>query len=306
MGPLNQVARWPVSTAAAGIVGARPTAGHPGSTGPPGTLDSVGDVERRYPWASVTKPVTALAVLVAVEEGTMDLDEPVGPPGSTVRHLLAHASGLGPESRSPLGAPGTRRIYSNAGFVWLAELLAERSGMAFSAYVADGVLGPLGLAGTVLPEGASPASGLAGPLDDLLRLAAELAAPTLISAETHRVATSVAFPGLAGVLPGFGRFEHCDWGLGLEIRGTKHPHWTGDHNSPATFGHFGQSGSFVWVDPVAGLACAGLADRPFGPWAAQAWPRLADAVLADAGLADAAVPVAGQPGAGQPDGSSPG
>jgi hypothetical protein len=32
---------------------------------------------------------------------------------------------------------------------------------------------------------------------------------------------------------------------------------------------------------VAGLACAGLADRPFGPWAAEAWPRLADALLAD-------------------------
>ncbi|HEY6622551.1 MAG TPA: serine hydrolase domain-containing protein [Acidimicrobiales bacterium] len=284
MGPLDLVARWPVTPAAVGIVGPRSTGGCPD------VLDWVGDVDRRYPWASVTKVITALAVLVAVEEGTMDLDEAGGPPGSTVRHLLAHASGLGPESRSPLTAPGTRRIYSNAGFEWLAELLADRSGVAFSAYVADGVLGPLSLAGTILPEGTSPASGLAGPLGDLLRLTAELAAPTLISAETHRLATSVAFPGLAGVLPGFGRFEHCDWGLGLEIRGTKHPHWTGDHNSPATFGHFGQSGSFVWVDPLAGLACAGLADRPFGPWAAEAWPQLADAVLADAAVSDAGVP----------------
>jgi CubicO group peptidase (beta-lactamase class C family) len=141
------------------------------------------------------------------------------------------------------------------------------------------VLGPLALSDTVLPDGASPASGLHGPLSDLLRLAGELLTPTLISASTHRLATSVAFPGLSGVLPGFGRFDPCDWGLGVEIRGTKHPHWTGDHNAPETFGHFGQSGSFVWVDPVAGLACAGLADRPFGPWAVEAWPRLADAVL---------------------------
>jgi CubicO group peptidase (beta-lactamase class C family) len=244
-------------------------------------IDSVGDESRPYPLASVTKPVTALAVLIAVEEGTMSLDQPAGPPGSTVRHLLAHASGLGPEGRTALSAPGTRRIYSNGGFEVLAEVLAARSGMPFPAYLIEGVLGPLGMTGTVLSEDGSPASGLAGPLGDLLRLAGELLAPTLISTATHALATSVAFPGLAGVLPGFGRFDQCDWGLGVEIRGTKHPHWTGDDNAPETFGHFGQSGSFLWVDPVAGVACAGLADRPFGPWAAEAWPRLADSVLAD-------------------------
>ncbi|HEX4217177.1 MAG TPA: serine hydrolase domain-containing protein [Acidimicrobiales bacterium] len=275
MAPLDQVARWPVTAAAVGVVGSGP------DNGPIAGPTEVGDVDRPYPWASVTKPVTALAVLVAVEEGTLDLDEPAGPPGSTVRHLLAHASGLGPEGRAPLSPPGRRRIYSNAGFEWLAAHLAERSGMPFALYLADGVLGPLAMDATVLPGGASPASGLHGPLRDLLRLAHELATPTLISATIHELATSVAFPGLAGVLPGFGRFDPCDWGLGVEIRGAKHPHWTGDHNAPATFGHFGQSGSFLWVDPVAGLACAGLADRPFGPWAAEAWPRLADALLAE-------------------------
>jgi CubicO group peptidase (beta-lactamase class C family) len=83
------------------------------------------------------------------------------------------------------------------------------------------------------------------------------------------------------VLPGFGRQDPCDWGLGVELRDGKHPHWTGRRNSPQTFGHFGQSGSFLWVDPVAGVACAGLADRDFGPWAADAWPDLADRVLAE-------------------------
>jgi CubicO group peptidase (beta-lactamase class C family) len=274
VGPLDEVAHWPVAAVAVGVIGSR-SAG-----GPIGVWDSVGDVDRPYPWASVTKPVTALAALVAVEEGTLDLDEPAGPPGSTVRHLLAHASGLGPEGRTTLSVPGQRRIYSNAGFEWLAEVLGQRSGLPFSEYVTEGVFAPLSMAATVLPDGASPASGLHGPLRDLLRLAREWLSPTLISATTWERATAVAFPGLAGVLPGFGRFEPCDWGLGVEIRGTKHPHWTGDHNSPQTFGHFGQSGSFLWVDPVARLACAGLADRPFGPWAAEAWPRLADAVLA--------------------------
>jgi CubicO group peptidase (beta-lactamase class C family) len=89
----------------------------------------------------------------------------------------------------------------------------------------------------------------------------------------------VAFPGLVGVLPGFGRQDPNDWGLGPELRDHKSPHWTGSHNSPRTFGHFGQAGGFLWVDPEAGLACACLTDRPFGPWAAEAWPALADDVL---------------------------
>jgi len=126
---------------------------------------------------------------------------------------------------------------------------------------------------------AAAAAGLVGPLEDLVALGRELAAPTLIDPETHRAFTSVQFPGLSGVLPGFQVFDPCPWGLGTEIRGAKHPHWTGTGNSPSTYGHFGRTGSFLWIDPVAGLLCAGLSDRPFGPWAATAWPRLADAIL---------------------------
>ena len=115
-----------------------------------------------------------------------------------------------------------------------------------------------------------------------MNLAVELASPSLVDEELLAEATTVAFPGLSGVLPGFGRQEHNDWGLGFEIRDSKAPHWTGSRNSPRTFGHFGQSGSFLWVDPDAGLACVGLADRDFGDWATQAWPKLADDLLAAA------------------------
>ncbi len=269
------VEHWPVGSAAVGVAGATPAM-------PPTT--TVGPTDRPFPWASVTKPATALAVLVAIEEGTLGLDEPAGPPGSTVRHLLAHASGLGPDPGSPVVAPGTARIYSNTGYVVLGELVARRSGIPFEEYLQCGVLEPLGMAGTALvtdePAGAA-AAGLAGPLRDLLALGREWAVPTLVSAQTHDAATSVHFPELAGILPGFQRFDPCPWGLGVEIRGAKWPHWTGHTNSPSTYGHFGRTGSFLWIDPVAGLVCAGLADRPFGPWAAQAWPKLADAVLAE-------------------------
>ncbi len=284
MDALGLVASWPVETAAVGVIPVHRSEDLLPARWP-GPLASVGPVDRPFPWASVTKPATALATLVAVEEGSIGLDEPAGPAGSTVRHLLAHASGLGPDPGPPLARPGTRRIYSNAGYLELGRLVAERSGMAFADYLCDGVLDPLGMSGTVFEADApgGPAAGLSGPLVDLLSLGRELAVPTLVSAETHLEVVSVQFAGLAGVLPGFQRFDPCDWGLGVEIRGAKQPHWTGTANSPSTFGHFGQSGSFLWIDPVAGVICAGLSDRPFGLWAVRSWPLLADAVLAEYG-----------------------
>jgi CubicO group peptidase (beta-lactamase class C family) len=237
-----------------------------------------GDTGARGRWASVTKLVTALAVLVAVEEEAVSLDDPAGPPGSTVRHLLAHTSGLAYDEDRVLASAGERRIYSNVGFEALGALVAERTGVAFDTYLTEGVLAPLGMTATRL-EG-SPAAGLTGPLDDLVRLAGELLQPSLVSAATLQLAATVAFPGLSGVLPGWGRQDPLDWGLGFEIRDGKWPHWTGRRNSPATFGHFGASGSFLWVDPEAGLACTVLSGRDFGPWAKDLWPALSDAVLA--------------------------
>jgi CubicO group peptidase (beta-lactamase class C family) len=226
----------------------------------------------------VTKLVTALAALVAAEEGVIDLDEEAGPEGSTVRHLLAHASGLPFEPGAPTGRPGQRRIYSNVGFETLAEHIGARAEMPFADYLGAGVLQPLGLKAELH---GSPAADLQGSLDDLLILARELQRPTLIAPETLSEATTVQFPGLAGVLPDFGRFDPNDWGLGFELRDDKSPHWTGLRNSTRTFGHFGGSGTFLWVDPEAGTALGVLTNLDFGDWAKEAWPRLSDAVLGE-------------------------
>jgi len=259
------VAGWPADTAAAGITDAH------------GTVALTGAAQRPFPLASVTKLLVAMACWVAVEEETLGLDAPAGPAGSTVRHLLAHASGLAPDRSEPVAPPGTRRIYSNAGFEVLGAALEAESGLTVATYLQEAVLDPLGCAATRL-EG-SPASGAAGSVADLLAVGRELLAPTLVHAETWREATTAQFPQLAGVLPGFGRHDPNPWGLGVELRGDKWPHWTGRTNSPATFGHFGRTGTFLWVDPVAGLALAVLTDLDFGPWATTAWPQLADAVL---------------------------
>ncbi|HYZ67280.1 MAG TPA: serine hydrolase, partial [Mycobacterium sp.] len=99
----------------------------------------------------------------------------------------------------------------------------------------------------------------------------------------HAAATEVQFPGLSGVLPGFGSQRPNDWGLGFEIRNNKSPHWTGSSNSTRTYGHFGQSGTFLWVDPDADLALVVLTDRNFGEWAYPCWPALSDEVLREFG-----------------------
>ena len=242
-----------------------------------GVLASRGDPVRSYRWASVTKLVTALAVLVATERGLVDLDEPAGPPGATVRHLLAHASGLPFEGDETLAAPGTRRIYSNRGFDALGALLAERAARPFEDVLRGSVLGPLEMTATTLVG--RPSQGLHGPLADLVAFARECLEPTLVPAETFAAATAVAFPGLVGVVPGVGQFDPCDWGLGFELHDAKAPHWMAPSSSPATFGHIGGAGTFLWVDPVAGVTAALLTDREYGPWALEAWPAFSEAVL---------------------------
>ncbi len=273
----QQVAEWPAEHV---VVGARNIAGKRWVHPRPGT-----DENHAFPLASVTKALFSLAVLIAVEEGSLSLDQPAGPPGSTVRHLLAHASGLGPDVTETgelrfVTKPGRRRIYSNAGFVVLGQLVTECTGIDHRQYFHEAVVEPLGLSRTVLHG--SPASEATSTVADLLVVVAELLNPTLIDATTLAEATSAQFPDLAGVLPGFGRQEPNPWGLGFELRGHKHPHWTGVENSPETFGHFGRSGTMLWVDPVAGMGCVALADRDFGPWAVRAWPTFSDNVLRDA------------------------
>src|SRR5204862_6617647 len=125
--------------------------------GPEGTRAARGPRDLPLPWASVTKLATAPAALVAAEEGTIELDDAAGAPGSTIRHLLAHASGLAPDGLAPIAQPAERRIYSNSGFEAVAEAIATAAEMPFADYLRDAVLDPLGLAARL--EG-SAASGL--------------------------------------------------------------------------------------------------------------------------------------------------
>lgn len=278
MDALALVDTWPVDTVAAAVV----------IDGPEGTtVRTRGDTAHEFRLASIAKPITAWAVLVAVEEGIVTLDQPVGQPGCTLRHLLAHAGGYPFDGADPIAPPERRRIYSNTGIEMAADAVATASGMPFAAYLAEAVIGPLGMGATELRG--SPAHGLWSTVDDMVRFTREVMAPRLIGAATAAEATSTQFAGLAGVIPGLGRYQHCDWGLGFEVRADKSPHWTGTRNSREAFGHFGGAGTLWWVDrgirDQLGVACVALTDRPFDEWSVDAlhlWPHLADAVIAEA------------------------
>ncbi len=266
---LEVLADWPVQAAAAAVIG------------PGGVLAGHGDTERVFELASVTKPLAARAVHVAIEEGAVDLDTAAGPPGSTVRHLLAHASGLSMHSEKVLAAPGVRRIYSNQGFTVLGQTVERETGIDFARYLTEAVCEPLGMATTRLDGGAVAAGfGATSTVTDLAAFAGDLLRPSTVSQRLHAEATTVQFPGLDGVLPGYGVQRPNDWGLGFELRDTKSPHWTGARNSARTYGHFGQTGGFIWADPEIGLALVVLTDRDFGEWALRPWPAISDAVIA--------------------------
>jgi CubicO group peptidase (beta-lactamase class C family) len=248
---------WPVANVAAAVVD------------PSGTVTTTGDQQHPFRIASVAKLVTAWACLIAVEEGIVTLDQPVGQPGCTLRHLLAHAGGYGFDGEAPIAAPQRTRIYSNTGIEMAAACVAAAAAIDFAVYVHEAVLQPLGMSCTAA---------------DLTTFVGEVREPRLLSKQMVAAATSIQYPELNGVVPGVGRFSPCPWGLGFEIRGTKRPHWTGTTNSPQTFGHFGGAGTFLWVDPAVGVACLSLTDRPFDEWSQQAlrsWSALSDAVLGE-------------------------
>jgi CubicO group peptidase (beta-lactamase class C family) len=272
MSALEAIADWPVPTAAAAVVG------------PTGVIAEYGDTAHRFELASVTKPLAARAVQIAVEEGVVELDTAAGPPESTVRHLLAHTSGYSMHTDQLMAAPGKRRIYSNYGFGVAAQTVAKEADIDFGRYLAEAVFEPLGMGSSELRGGAEAAGyGGASTVADLAVFVVDLLKPALVSGQMHAEATAVQFPGLDGVLPGFGVQRPNDWGLGFEIRDAKSPHWTGSANSRSTYGHFGQSGTFLWVDPDRDLALIVLTDREFGDWAYEPWPTLSDVVIAEFG-----------------------
>jgi CubicO group peptidase (beta-lactamase class C family) len=273
MQALHLVTTWPVEHVAAAVVTADGVA-------------TIGDTERVYRLASLSKPITAWAVMIGVEEGVVALDAPLrhvtAPEGVTLRHLLAHAAGFGFDGDQPIAPVGRRRIYSNTGIELAAAELAAAAEIPFEQYLTEAVFQPLEMTSAALKG--SPAHRIHADLSATARFVDEMRRPRLVAESTWRDVITPQYPELAGIVPDVGRFDPCPWGLGVELHGVKTPHWMGRTNSPAAFGHFGGAGTMMWVDPSIDTGVVALTDRNFDEWSAEAlrsWCELSDAVVAD-------------------------
>ncbi len=238
---LRQLDEWGADNAAAGVVG------------PEGVRAVHGPVGHEFRWASVTKPATALATLVAAEEGVVDLDEPAGPPGSTVRHLLAHASGLPFEGEAPIAEPGQATD--------LLEHRLRAAGSARGSGRRDAV--------RRLPAGGGLRAARHGRRAPRLGRARTCSARSTTRSSWRASCCGrrwsrprrsprrrrVQFPGLRRRAPRPRALGPERLGPRLRAARTGRARTgRGRRNSPRTFGHFGGSGTFLWVDPDVDLA----------------------------------------------------
>lgn len=264
MSALEKIVQWPADNVAGALI-------------TPAGIETVGGTAREYDIKSVTKPVVAMGIMLAVEEGAVELDQSAGPEGSTLRHLLSHASGVDFDSRDAKRPVEDRRIYSSAGYEWAADIVADATGMPFGEYLQEGLLKPLGMNSTRL-EG-SAGHGLISSVGDLVKFASEVLNPRIIHEDTLAEMRTVQFPELRGIVPGYGMHRPCPWGLGFEIHGEKNPHWMGANMPADAAGHFGMSGTYLWV--AGDTAMVALTDRDFGEWAKPLWQETNEAIWAE-------------------------
>jgi CubicO group peptidase (beta-lactamase class C family) len=298
-----------------------------------------------FPVASLTKLATALAVLRLADAGVLDVADPLGRhlPDAVaargdvqVRHLLCHTAGLpieyAPElapvtpaltwpdmaraalRTAPRRPPGELVEYSNVGYHLLGVLVERLTGRPFPAALADLVLRPLAVEGSIgvaPPRPTARVAGVPGPpigaaLDlyntpfglalgrpngGLVTTAAGGLAlvraflgqpPDFLRPATRAAATRDQTGGVAAV----GAFtrSRAPHGLGPVLYyGDRPYHAVPPTASPAAFGHGGASGCFAWADPASGVAVAVLTTRFI---AGQAWGHDATEAFGAAVLAD--------------------
>lgn len=267
----------------------------------PMTVDTVFDL------ASLTKPIAcATSVMLLVERGKLKLDEPVGTylpafanngkEPITVAQLLLHHSGLiadnhlrdygdGPakaiervNALRPTTQPGTKFIYSDVGYIVLAELVKKVDGRALDVFAREELFRPLGMndAGYMPPDalrmrsaptenregrwmvgevhdprayalgGVAGHAGLFATGDDVARWCrmilrrGELDGRRVLADATVRdMTTPRPLPDKSGNR-GYG-FD-IDTGFSPAPRGERFSRGT-------TFGHTGFTGTMLWIDP---------------------------------------------------------
>jgi len=227
---------------------------------------SVGDESVVRPWASISKLAVAVAYGIEVDWGTHSYEETVRASGRMALEHLSHATGFGLEEGDPRVEPMTKRVYSNYAVDLLVEHVVEDASAA--DWLNNRIFSGLGMTSTSLVG--RPSAGVEGSTRDLATFLKCFLLGSLLGESTLTRILTPYGPSLAGIVPGWGRFDPCPWGLGPELRGAKE-HWMGDWPATAA-GHFGQSGALALFDRSEGIGVVATSPEPFGPWAVDLWP----------------------------------
>jgi len=283
-----------------------------------------------YDLASLTKPISAMAIATLIAGGQLSLDQPVvrylpefanGPNPAwrsqvTVKHLLTHTSGLPPLPdellktvknkdewmakllAQPLAfAPGTSSSYSGTGFALLAEIAERLTGKDFAVFTREKLFDPLGMKNTgygppeELAKRIAPVGDYAPPLKRLVRgsdglyaTASDLSAfaQMLLNGGVYaqqrvlRRSTIQQFT-TRNPVPGSDQGSALGWLAPGSIISS------GQLLSPQSYGHFGVTGTMMWIDPARQMFII-LLDNTTYPDPANrkiptVWGTLPDAVI---------------------------
>ena len=154
---LKLIDSWPVDGVAAGVIDNH------------GNLFTRGKHNHSFRLASISKVMTAWAALIAVEDGSISLDDPVGQPGCTLRHLLCHAGGYGFDTEASIISPERKRVYSNTGYNMAAQYVSEFVDMGFAQYLQEALFVPLNMPTAQLLG--SPAADIHCTIEDMAKFA---------------------------------------------------------------------------------------------------------------------------------------
>ncbi len=289
--------------------------------------------------ASPSKPVTALAVMLLVEQGELKLHDPIsrylseftggGKRRITLGHCLTHTSGL-PDmvaenlelrrQQAPLDAffaatcraplsfkPGEGVQYQSSGLLAAARVVEKLVGEPLREFLKRRVFDPLGMTDTSMgmtdawtqDEGSAPPrverivevrapaeladpqwgwnseywrrlgapwGGLLATVTDWSKLCAHLMQVQrgdegVIRASTLAAMTANQLETLRGISADDRRCK--PWGLGWQLNWPGDPlECFGDLLSPAAYGHWGMTGTMVWIDPARDRFCVALSSQP--------------------------------------------
>ena len=199
-----------------------------------------------------------------------------GRPGSTVRHLLAHASGLAFDDATVVSAAGAGRGSTpTPGSTCSARRSWPRPG-GRSATSLRRLAPRAARDDRVAARRAAPRRGSSGRCATSRRSAASCSCPRCCPPGSSAAARRGRVPrACAASSRASGSRTPTTGGSGFEIRGRKSPHWTGQRQLAARrSGTSGGAARSCGSTRSPGSRSSCLTDRPFGAWAGEAWPAL--------------------------------